>query len=521
MPKKLLTQEDCDKFNKVLNTETNRCNIKKAVKAAKAAKAVKAEKPAKAVKAVKPAKAVKAEKPAKAVKAEIVKKVKPKIAKIKKILTEEDCFKINKILNPETNRCNIKKAVKAVKAQIDINTPIRSLVKSRTPMDSSSYRTPMGSIKSITPIDMSASRKKKLDEFVKKRAKRIIQKLTTPFTNRVSANIDDRVVTYNLYYKYLSKHDKEQCLKVTKNTLSLLNDNVKIIKQIEEGFNESAILLSKGTNTGELFRFASKIMSINANNLNEINIVENLTKMVIAKKNPHFPIMYYNFICNKQISNQALPNIADNKTYYITLNELANGNAKTFVHKYYGDDEKMQNAIVQIIIAIYSFHCEGYFHNNTQWHNFLFHKIKPGGYIKYVINGNELYLKNIGFLWVILDFGLATKITKKDSRNMRICTQDYRQILRAFRNKNAAGDLQDDYPISNQITNFSRAVVGMIETLIDEYPSPPKAYEMFMDDFTLHFKQQIQFFDNIFIYKEDLPANAVIVNKVHPYIIGQ
>ena len=34
MAKKLLTQEDCDKFNKVLNPETNRCNIKKAVNAA-------------------------------------------------------------------------------------------------------------------------------------------------------------------------------------------------------------------------------------------------------------------------------------------------------------------------------------------------------------------------------------------------------------------------------------------------------------------------------------------------------
>ena len=45
-------------------------------------------------------------------KSQIAKKVQPKIAKNKKILTDEDCFKINKILNPKTNKCNKQKPVK-------------------------------------------------------------------------------------------------------------------------------------------------------------------------------------------------------------------------------------------------------------------------------------------------------------------------------------------------------------------------------------------------------------------------
>ena len=521
MAKKLLTQEDCDKFNKVLNPETNRCNKRK---------------------------------PVKAVKAEIAKKVQTKITKIKKILTQEDCDKINKVLNPETNRCNIKKTVKKILTEEDcfkINkilnpetnrcnkkpivkknnivklslsrSPIKSKTPSRSPIKS---KTPSRSpIKSITPMDMSESRKRKVDEFVKKRAKRIIQKLIMPFTNRVSANIDDRIKTYKLYYNYLSKHDRVQCLKITriiKNNLlffklSLLKNNIQLVKRIGTESVAGEIFLSKGTNTGELFKFASKIMGVRPDNTLEIEILENLTKLVIAKKNPHFPIMYYNFICKTKQNNTVLPKPAYNKTYYINLNELANGDTKMFVHKYYDDNKKMQNAIAQIFLAIYSFNCEGYYHNDTHWGNFLFHKIKPGGYIKYNINGNELYLENIGFLWVIWDFGFATKITHNYNDNiMQLNTQDFYRIIKvAFMNKDTLGHLPDNYPIQKQTKDLAIRIFSFILDIRNSKPYVSKAYHHFFNEFMQEFQQEL------FINKKDLPADAVIVNKGHPYIIGK
>ena len=46
------------------------------------------------------------------------------------------------------------------------------------------------------------------------------------------------------------------------------------------------------------------------------------------------------------------------------------------------------------------------FHNDAHAGNFLYHRIKPGGYFHYNIYGQDFYLENIGYLWVIWDFGL-------------------------------------------------------------------------------------------------------------------
>ncbi len=38
-----------------------------------------------------------------------------------------------------------------------------------------------------------------------------------------------------------------------------------------------------------------------------------------------------------------------------------------------------------------------YFHYDSHWGNFLYHKIKPGGYFHYNIFGNDYYIENYGF----------------------------------------------------------------------------------------------------------------------------
>lgn len=336
-----------------------------------------------------------------------------------------------------------------------------------------------------------------------------------PFINRVSINIDDRVKTYNLYHRYLSKYDTKQCLKVSKNndkiTYSLADDNVKIVKQIGSVSLYGVVFLSKGTNTGELFRFASKIIPEHEYNLAEFNILKEVTKIVIERRNPHFPIMYYNFNCSKPESNKELPKLINKKGYDIYINELANGDAKMFVHEHYSNDKKLNNALMQIFISIYSFHCIGYLHNDTHWGNFLYHKIKPGGYIKYIINGKELYLENVGYLWVIWDFGAVEKITGQTS-TYRI-TRDYQEILNGFSNVNKGGYLPNNLKISFATIPLVYDISYLIDDFRENYDSVKNISSAFFDRFIRLSK--------VFLKKEDLPKGAIIINKENPYKIGK
>jgi phosphatidate cytidylyltransferase len=62
-------------------------------------------------------------------------------------------------------------------------------------------------------------------------------------------------------------------------------------------------------------------------------------------------------------------------------------------------------------------------HNDCHTGNFLFHKIKPGGYFHYNIFGIDYYLENLGYLWVIWDFGLT------EFYNLKPINTDYLRII--------------------------------------------------------------------------------------------
>jgi len=62
--------------------------------------------------------------------------------------------------------------------------------------------------------------------------------------------------------------------------------------------------------------------------------------------------------------------------------------------------------------------------------NFLFHKLsKTGGHIHYKIYGNDIYIKNLGYLWVINDFDL---ISEEDENTCMY--NDYLVAMEAFVN---------------------------------------------------------------------------------------
>ena len=86
--------------------------------------------------------------------------------------------------------------------------------------------------------------------------------------------------------------------------------------------------------------------------------------------------------------------------------------------------ELLENAFAQIMMSILSFHrFTSLIHKDTHAGNFLFHKIKKGGYIHYVFNKKNIYIKNVGYLWIIWDYGLA-----KDMNQLHYFIIDYIKI---------------------------------------------------------------------------------------------
>lgn len=244
------------------------------------------------------------------------------------------------------------------------------------------------------------------------------------------------------------------------------------------------------------FKYATKLTPINKYNLNEIILVEKLSNITIKDLNPHFLLTYKLFVCNNNLEVIYLPELIKNDNYYISVNELVNGNFKNFINDYSITNSLLLNALQQIIISILSFHyfTDGSFHNDCHHKNFLFYKIKPGGYFHYNIYNKDIYIKNLGYLWLIWDFGLVRK--EPEYKNRRF--EDYFRILHFFLKNTSYSDF-----------NTINIVKNILKLKYYNFTIPDSnSDELFFNEL-LKFPQ---------LFTLDIPSNSKIINK-KPYII--
>lgn len=162
--------------------------------------------------------------------------------------------------------------------------------------------------------------------------------------------------------------------------------------------------------------FVCKIQICKTDTEIEIKILDFLTKQIITKGIPHLPLLYKNIKCPIQGNKELLPELlknSKNKSYYVTFNELAEGDLKSLLNNEELTAEIWINAIEQIYMSIAIFHSFGLWHQDCHYGNFLYHKIPAGGWFHYTINDNEYYIPNLGYYWVIWDFGIVTKLYNK------------------------------------------------------------------------------------------------------------
>lgn len=145
----------------------------------------------------------------------------------------------------------------------------------------------------------------------------------------------------------------------------------------------------------ELYDLFKSETSYNTNSLIEL-IAQTLTNQLIFQKiSPHYSVNYYwEFDSNSKI--------------IFSYNEYANAESfHSWAKNSYSDDIWF-NALFQIM---YGLICIKKFYNmmHTDFHsnNILVHKVKPGGFWIYTLNGNNYYLPNLGYVFLLHDFGFA------------------------------------------------------------------------------------------------------------------
>ena len=92
------------------------------------------------------------------------------------------------------------------------------------------------------------------------------------------------------------------------------------------------------------------------------------------------------------------------------MNELADGDLKMYLEKktHIWNPALVTNCLFQIAAGLYSL--EKFYdltHNDLHFGNILVHEVKPGGFWHYKIDGANYYVPNMGYLFVLWDFGMA------------------------------------------------------------------------------------------------------------------
>ena len=251
---------------------------------------------------------------------------------------------------------------------------------------------------------------------------------------------------------YFSNFKQNKCLELTENKNQyLLSKNILLYKQIGTPSIYGVVYKSKNINPEykEIPKFISKIQLLRKESKQELSIFQALSNYALKNNICHFPILYSSSICNIIIRDSNYPEILANaknqfKNYSIMLYELANGDYYSFIDKYKLklNSKIWKNIYEQIFMSIFIFHYLDLNHSDTHGGNFLYTKIKPGGCFHYKINNNDYYIENIGYKWMIWDYGISTKLSEKVKSWF---FEDYIKIFFNFMKYNAILDDNPDF----------------------------------------------------------------------------
>ena len=263
--------------------------------------------------------------------------------------------------------------------------------------------------------------------------KQAIASLVTPpiksISHRIGADISTRLAYKAYIEKYIDSmnitngqcinlktithHEKERNKKPDSYELTNLMVGNKIILKERIGTESSngAVYLTIGKS--KMIAMASKLMSLESMNVDEINYLKKLSHMAETGVSPNLPLLYKSINCTVPCKNMTSSPIKcpifTNKPYYMLLNELASGDLKMWLKQKHTDKE-IFNAMQQTLLSLAVLHSVGISHCDAHYGNFLYHTIPKtkNQFWWYKINDKDYYVQNLGFLFVTWDFGFTT-----------------------------------------------------------------------------------------------------------------
>ena len=424
------------------------------------------------------------------------------INKDKSLCTSEKeliCKKKNKICNKKTGRCN-----KIPDIQINKSTKIKKPKKSLTSLEK---------ISKLKKIWKKVKLNSKNNKNTKEKAAKIVAKHLLPFITK-TFTLGNRIKyakeIKNGFQKIVKSNDKlynhninPKDLKINSLNNYKLNNDIHLFKKIGTDSVYGSIYNTKYKINDKYYNICGKIMCSTKGNIEETKLLKTVTEFTFNKTTPHFPILYYNGSITKNHElknmNSQLPQAVGNcNKFIISFNEIFSGDLKTFMNecKHKNNKNILINSLEQIFISILTFHIKiGKSHNDCHWGNFLYHKIKPGGYIHYNIFNKDIYLENMGYLWIIWDFGLTSKLNNYNRY------KDYNRILNAFISNSTFGGWNDNLKIRiNRVHRIKNDIINIING-----------------------NNENNLFDILFSYHTEVytkPPDSEIINLNNPYILN-
>ena len=281
------------------------------------------------------------------------------------------------------------------------------------------------------------SKKPKMDDNI---AANKITNLFKPLLYKYLGDINYRIKYYNIIHKYIKEYNeasKKNCLKNYKEQFFKIGKRIIVNKILGEG--QKGIVFDgyfkpniKNEQYGKALKIAIKISDYTIRNDREVGVFKKLTSYVLKNRCPHFPISFGVLQCDKKKIMEEMPsslsslsslkvNIAKHKNleilkeneYLITIVELADGIFRDIMDTTTAKNiSNLYNCSIQCLISIMFFNkYMNLCHDDAHYNNFIYFKIKPGGYFHYNVYGVDYYLKNVGYLMMINDFGLVEDLT--------------------------------------------------------------------------------------------------------------
>ncbi len=134
------------------------------------------------------------------------------------------------------------------------------------------------------------------------------------------------------------------------------------------------------------------------------------TILALSKICNNLPLTYKYTLCkrchfvNKKVKGNP------NKQCILVINEYAEGDLKSYLQKsHLWSLSLVNNCVFQIAAGLYAMekYFRGMTHNDLHYGNVLVHEIARGGYWEYKIDGKRYYLPNLGYVFVLWDFGMV------------------------------------------------------------------------------------------------------------------